>query len=259
MSDASPLLRVQNLEAFYGPVMALRGVSIDVFKGKVVAILGANGAGKTTLMKTISGTLSPRKGSISLAGEFIQGSDPDKLVRQGIAHVPEGREVFPFLSVEENLSMGAYTRRDKAGIRGDMEMVYDYFPMLLERRNQAAGTLSGGQQQMLAIGRGLMSRPSLMLLDEPSLGLSPLLVQEIFEIIRRLNKEQGVTLLLVEQNARVALNSADHGYVLETGRIVMDGSARDLLASDDIQEFYLGQSAGDDRPEKRWKRKKTWR
>ena len=259
MSDASPLLQVQNLEAFYGPVMALRGVSIDVFEGKVVAILGANGAGKTTLMKTISGTLSPRKGSISLAGEFIQGSDPDKLVRKGIAHVPEGREVFPFLSVEENLSMGAYTRRDKAEIRHDMEMVYDYFPMLLERRNQPAGTLSGGQQQMLAIGRGLMSRPSLMLLDEPSLGLSPLLVQEIFEIIRRLNKEQGVTLLLVEQNARVALNTADHGYVLETGRIVMDGSARDLLASDDIQEFYLGQSAGDDRPEKRWTRKKTWR
>ena len=259
MNDAQPLLQVKNLEAFYGPVMALRGVSIDVFEGKVVAILGANGAGKTTLMKTISGALAPRKGSISLAGEAIEGREPDALVRQGIAHVPEGREVFPFLTVEENLAMGAYIRRDKAGIRQDMEMVYDYFPILLERRNQPAGTLSGGQQQMLAIGRGLMSRPSLMLLDEPSLGLSPLLVQEIFAIVRRLNKEQSVTLLLVEQNAQVALNTADHGYVLETGRIVMDGSAEELLASDDIREFYLGQSAGDDRPEKRWKRKKTWR
>ena len=256
---AEPLLQVKNLEAFYGPVMALRGVSIDVHEGTVVTILGANGAGKTILMKTISGALAPRKGTVTLGGENIQGSEPDRLVHKGIAHVPEGREVFPFLSVEENLTMGAYTRRDKAGIRQDMAMVYDYFPILHERRQQPAGTLSGGQQQMLAIGRGLMSRPSVMLLDEPSLGLSPLLVQEIFTIIRRLNKEQGVTLLLVEQNAQVALNTADHGYVLETGRIVMDGSAKDLLASDDIREFYLGQSAGDDRPEKRWKRKKTWR
>lgn len=253
------LLEVRNLEAFYGPVMALRGVSIDVPEGKVVAILGANGAGKTTLMKTISGALSPRKGSITLGGEAIHGKEPDVLVRKGVAHVPEGREVFPFLSVAENLTMGAYIRRDKAGIRDDLEMVYDYFPILKERRQQAAGTLSGGQQQMLAIGRGLMSRPRVMLLDEPSLGLSPLLVQEIFAIIRRLNHEQNVTLVLVEQNAQVALNTADHGYVLETGRIVMDGTAESLLASDDIKEFYLGQSAGDDRPEKRWKRKKTWR
>ena len=197
--SAQPLLQVKNLEAFYGPVMALRGVSIDVHEGSVVTILGANGAGKTTLMKTISGALAPRKGSVTLAGETIDGSEPDKLVRKGIAHVPEGREVFPFLSVEENLVMGAYIRRDKAAVRQDIEMVYDYFPILKERRSQAAGTLSGGQQQMLAIGRGLMSRPSLMLLDEPSLGLSPLLVQEIFEIIRRLNKEQGVTLLLYQQ------------------------------------------------------------
>ena len=187
--SAQPLLQVKNLEAFYGPVMALRGVSIDVHEGSVVTILGANGAGKTTLMKTISGALAPRKGSVTLAGETIDGSEPDKLVHKGIAHVPEGREVFPFLSVEENLVMGAYIRRDKAAVRQDIEMVYDYFPILKERRSQAAGTLSGGQQQMLAIGRGLMSRPSLMLLDEPSLGLSPLLVQEIFEIIRRLNKE----------------------------------------------------------------------
>ena len=239
MSDASPLLQVQNLEAFYGPVMALRGVSIDVFEGKVVAILGANGAGKTTLMKTISGTLSPRKGSISLAGEFIQGSDPDKLVRKGIAHVPEGREVFPFLSVEENLSMGAYTRRDKAEIRHDMEMVYDYFPMLLERRNQPAGTLSGGQQQMLAIGRALMARPKLLLLDEPSMGLAPLIIDEIFGIIKELQQE-GITIFVVEQNASEALAIADRGYVLETGDIVATGSGHALLNDESVKAAYLG-------------------
>ena len=252
-------LEVRNLEAFYGPVMALRGVSLSVPEGKIVTILGSNGAGKTTLMKTVSGSLAPRKGTVTFHGEQIGGSEPDVLVRKGIAHVPEGREVFPFLSVAENLAMGAYTRRDKAGVASDIEMVYDYFPVLRERRHQPAGTLSGGQQQMLAIGRGLMSRPRLMLLDEPSLGLSPLLVKEIFAIIRRLNQEQGVTMLLVEQNARVALQTADHGYVLETGRIVMDGSAEKLLASEDIREFYLGQSADSGRPEKRWKRKKTWR
>jgi branched-chain amino acid transport system ATP-binding protein len=258
----SALLDVRNLETFYGPVMALRGVSIEVPEGSIVTILGANGAGKTTLMKTVSGALAPHKGNIQFRGQRIDGLEPDVLVKRGIAHVPEGREVFPFLTVAENLIMGAYTRRDKAEISRDIEMVYDYFPILRERRQQNAGTLSGGQQQMLAIGRGLMSRPSLMLLDEPSLGLSPLLVQEIFAIVRRLNQEQGVTILLVEQNANVALQTADYGYVLETGRIVMAGSAEKLLNSDDIREFYLGQSAGsgsDARADKRWKRKKTWR
>lgn len=255
----SQLLDVRNLEAYYGPVMALRGVSIEVPEGRIVTVLGANGAGKTTLMKTISGALAPRKGSIRFRGERIDGKEPDGLVRRGLAHVPEGREVFPFLSVAENLAMGAYTRKDRGEVARDLEMVHDYFPVLKERRKQIAGTLSGGQQQMLSIGRGLMSRPSLMLLDEPSLGLSPLLVQEIFAIVRRLNREQGVTILLVEQNAGVALNTADYGYVLEIGRIVMADTTEKLLASEDIREFYLGHGAGGERSGKRWKRKKTWR
>ncbi len=255
----STLLDVRNLETYYGPVMALRGVSIEVPEGRIVTILGANGAGKTTLMKTVSGALAPHKGSIQFRGERIDGKEPDVLVRKGLAHVPEGREVFPFLTVAENLAMGAYTRKDRSEVPRDVEMVYDYFPVLRERRTQIAGTLSGGQQQMLSIGRGLMSRPALMLLDEPSLGLSPLLVQEIFEIVRRLNQEQGVTILLVEQNAQVALQTADYGYVLEIGRIVMAGDAQKLLDSADIREFYLGHATGGDRGEKRWKRKKTWR
>ncbi|MEO1540816.1 MAG: ABC transporter ATP-binding protein [Pseudomonadota bacterium] len=253
------VLSVRNVETFYGPIMALRGVSIDVPEGQIVTILGANGAGKTTLMKTVSGALDPEKGTVSFLGEEVQGREPDEMVRLGLAHVPEGREVFPFLSVEENLQMGAYTRRDRAGLPGDMDIVYEYFPVLRDRRAQQAGTLSGGQQQMLAIGRGLMARPRLMLLDEPSLGLSPLLVQEIFGIIKRLNAEQGVTMLLVEQNAQVALETAHFGYVLEIGRIVMAGSSDRLLASEDIQEFYLGAAAAGERGQKRWKRKKTWR
>jgi branched-chain amino acid transport system ATP-binding protein len=186
--------------------------------------------------------------------------DPDAVVKRGVAHVPEGREVFPFLTVEENLRMGAFTRSDSAAIAEDMALVYDYFPILAERKGQPAGTLSGGQQQMLAIGRGLMTRPKVMLLDEPSLGLSPLLVKEIFAIIRRLNREQGVTMMLVEQNANVALKAAHFGYVLELGRIVMAGDAARLLASEDIQEFYLGQRTEESqRGQKRWKRRKTWR
>lgn len=257
MSDL--VLEVKNVETFYGPIMAIRGVSLEVPKGKIVTILGANGAGKTTLMKTVSGVMDPEKGQVLLEGREIQGSDPDKVVRAGVAHVPEGREVFPFLTVHENLMMGAYTRSDRENVDGDVEMVFDYFPILKERRNQQAGTMSGGQQQMLAIGRGLMTKPKVMLLDEPSLGLSPILVQEIFEIIKRLNREQGVTMMLVEQNANVALKSADYGYVLEIGRIVMAGEAEKLLASEDIQEFYLGVQGETQRGQKRWKRKKTWR
>ncbi|MEM9049361.1 MAG: ABC transporter ATP-binding protein [Pseudomonadota bacterium] len=237
--------------------MALRGVSITVEEGQIVTILGANGAGKTTLMKTISGVMDPEKGQITLMGKRIEGQDPDRIVRAGLAHVPEGREVFPFLSVEENLRMGAFTRRDD--VSADLALVFDYFPILRERRAQPAGTLSGGQQQMLAIGRGLMTRPQLMLLDEPSLGLSPLLTQEIFAIIKRLNAEQGVTMLLVEQNAHVALETAHMGYVLELGRIVMAGTAERLRASQDIQEFYLGQHGETQRGQRRWKRRKTWR
>ncbi len=255
----SSVLEVSNVETYYGPIMALRGVSLQVPQAKIVTILGANGAGKTTLLKTVSGVMDPEKGQIVLHGTEIQGRDPDRIVRAGIAHVPEGREVFPLLSVEENLQMGAYTRKDRSEIPADMEMVMDYFPVLKERRRQTAGTLSGGQQQMLAIGRGMMARPSVLLLDEPSLGLSPLLVQEIFAIIKRLNSEQGVTMLLVEQNAAVALKTAHYGYVLEVGRIVMAGESRELLESEDIQEFYLGASSETQRAQKRWKRKKTWR
>ena len=255
----SVMLKVRNIETFYGAVMAIRGVSLDVEEGKIVTILGANGAGKTTLLKTICGVMDPEKGKIEFEGEEIQGREPDKIVRKGIVHVPEGREIFPFLNVEENLMMGAYSRKDKHNYATDMEMVYSYFPVLKERRTQQAGYLSGGQQQMLAIGRGLMSKPKLMLMDEPSLGLSPILVQEIFAIIRRLNKEQGVTMLLVEQNANIALKAADYGYVLEIGRIVMDDTSQNLLASKDVQEFYLGMQEEGQREQKRWKRRKTWR
>lgn len=253
------VLEVKNLESFYGPIMAIRGASLKVDKGDVVTVLGANGAGKSTLMKTISGNMEPEKGQILFQGEEIQGMEPHAIVNRGIVHVPEGREVFPLLTVDENLSLGAYTRNDKAEIERDRQMVFDYFPILAERRNQEAGTLSGGQQQMLAIGRGLMLRPKIMLLDEPSLGLSPLLVQEIFAILRKLNKDEHVTMMLVEQNAKVALELADIGYVMEIGRIVMDGTADRLMESDDIKAFYLGHQEEGQRGERRWKRKKTWR
>ena len=258
MSGNDALLQIRNLESFYGPIVAIRGVSLDVPKGGIVAVLGANGAGKTTLLRTISGIMDPEKGEIRLSGEPIERGDPDRIVRKGVVHVPEGREVFPLLTVGENLAMGAYTRHDD-GVDEDLEMVFGYFPILGERLRQAAGTLSGGQQQMLAIARGLMARPKVMLLDEPSLGLSPILVRDIFSIIRRLNEERGVAMLLVEQNARAALDVADYGYVMEVGRIVMDGPAERLRRSRDIQEFYLGARERSQRGERRWKRRKSWR
>ena len=254
------VLQIDNLESYYGPIMALRGVSLKVHKGQIVTVLGANGAGKTTLLKTISGVMDPEKGTVKLGGEEIQRLEADQIVRKGIVHVPEGREIFPLMSVSENIAMGAYTRGNSGDVADDFEMVYSYFPILKERQSQAAGTLSGGQQQMLAIGRGLMAKPKLMLLDEPSLGLSPLLTQEIFEIIGRLNKEQGVTMMLVEQNARVALDAADYGYVMELGRIVMEDKAEVLDSSKDIQEFYLGVTQEENqRGQRRWKQRKTWR
>ncbi|WP_170371069.1 ABC transporter ATP-binding protein [Ruegeria arenilitoris] len=256
---SAPILSIRNIESFYGPIMAIRGVSLEVRPGQIVSILGANGAGKTTLMKTVSGVMDPEKGTITFDGEEIQGLEPHKIVQKGIVHVPEGREVFPLLTVNENLSLGAYTLHDKAQIERDRELVFSYFPVLKERRNQEAGTLSGGQQQMLAIGRGLMANPRIMLLDEPSLGLSPLLVQEIFGILKRLNDEQNMTMMLVEQNANAALELADHGYVMEVGRIVMDGPADVLMRSEDIQNFYLGVQEEGARENRRWKRKKTWR
>jgi branched-chain amino acid transport system ATP-binding protein len=257
MSD--PILELANVEASYGPVQALRGVSLSVMKGKIVTVLGANGAGKTTILKTISGIIDPSKGQIRFEGEEIQKRDPDWIVRRGVSHVPEGREVFPLLTVEENLRMGAYTRRDPDGIAEDIEMVYGYFPILRERARQEAGQLSGGQQQMLAISRALLSRPKLMLMDEPSLGLSPLLTQEIFRIIARINRERGTTILLVEQNANMALEVADYGYVLEVGRIVMEDTCKRLLEKEDVQEFYLGMKAQGVRGQRRWKKKKQWR
>ncbi len=256
---AEALLTVSNVETYYGPIMALRGVRFAVPAGAIVTILGANGAGKTTILKTVSGVMDPQKGTITLAGRQIQGLDPDRVARLGLSHVPEGREVFPFLTVRENLRMGAYTRRDADGVARDLEMVAEYFPVLAARAEQRAGSLSGGEQQMLAIARALMARPKVMLLDEPSLGLAPKLVKDIFEIIRRINRERGVTVLLVEQNANIALHTADYGYVLELGRIVMEDACDRLLEKDDIREFYLGLKESSVRGTRRWKRKKTWR
>jgi branched-chain amino acid transport system ATP-binding protein len=254
-----PILTVANVETWYGPIVAIRGVSFDVPQGGVVTILGANGAGKTTVLKTICGVMDPQKGSVVFEGREIRRMDPDKVMRLGISHVPEGREVFPFLSVRENLRMGAYTRRDTDGIAEDLRAVFHYFPMLRERAEQRAGSLSGGEQQMLAISRALMARPRLMLMDEPSLGLSPKLVKEIFDIIVRINRERGVTILLVEQNANMALQVADYGYVLEVGRIVMADTCARLMMKDDIREFYLGAKEQGARGERRWKKRKTYR
>lgn len=239
-----PILRLANVESCYGPITAIRGISLDLMRGQIVTVLGANGAGKTSILKTISGVLDPLKGSIEFEGRKIQSMEPDKIVRLGISHVPEGREVFPFLSIRDNLRMGAYIRNDAREIAADIEKVFDYFPVLRERQEQIAGQLSGGQQQMLAISRALMARPKVLLLDEPSLGLSPLLVKEIFTIIRRLNVEEGVAILLVEQNARMALETAHYGYVLEVGRVVMHDSCANLIQSDQIREFYLGHGQG---------------
>jgi branched-chain amino acid transport system ATP-binding protein len=254
-----PLLELSNIESSYGPVQALRGVSLKLLEGRIVTVLGANGAGKTTTLKTISGIIAPRKGQVKFRGAEIQGRAPDQVVRAGIVQVPEGREVFPLLSVENNLRMGAYTRRDPDGVAQDLEMVFGYFPILRERARQEAGQLSGGQQQMLAIARALLARPSVILMDEPSLGLSPKLTKEIFEIIRRINRERGVSILLVEQNALMALRVADYGYVLEVGRIVMEDTGEKLAEKEDIREFYLGMKASGVRGERRWKRKKLWR
>jgi branched-chain amino acid transport system ATP-binding protein len=253
------MLTLSNVESAYGPIKAIRGVSLKVERGEIGTVLGSNGAGKTTILKTISGIIDPRKGTVEFKGENITAKDPAHIVQCGLSHVPEGREVFPLLSVHANLLMGAYTRADRDAVARDLEAVYGYFPILRERRTQDAGLLSGGQQQMLAISRALMAAPELMLLDEPSLGLSPKLTREIFEIVVRINRERGTPMLLVEQNANMALNVADHGYVLENGRIVMEDRCDRLLEKEDIKEFYLGMKHAGERGERRWKRKKTWR
>ena len=257
--DDDVILALANVESAYGPIKAIRGVSLRVKRGEIVTVLGSNGAGKSTILKTICGIIDPSRGSIGFKGESITALDPALIVRRGISHVPEGREVFPLLSVRDNLLMGAYTRNDRDAVARDMQMAYGYFPILRERASQEAGLLSGGQQQMLAISRALMAAPELMLLGEPSLGLSPKLTREIFEIVVRINRERGTTMLLVEQNANMALNVADHGYVLENGRIVMDDACAVLREKEDIKEFYLGMKEAGARGERRWKKKKMWR
>jgi branched-chain amino acid transport system ATP-binding protein len=238
------LLSIANVECAYGPVKALRGVSLKVEKGRIATVLGSNGAGKSTILKTISGVLDPLRGSIRFKGEEIAGMEPERIVRKRLCHVPEGREVFPMLSVQENLLMGAYTRHDSDGVARDMETIHGYFPILKERQKQPAGLLSGGQQQMLAISRALMADPELILLDEPSLGLSPRLTQEIFDIVVRINRDRGTSILLVEQNVNMALRIADYGYVLENGRLVMEDRCSRLREREDIREAYLGGHPG---------------
>lgn len=234
------MLEIKDLEVYYGMIQAIKGISFEVNKGEVIALIGANGAGKTTILHTITGLLSPKKGSVLFEGQEITKVPAHKIVTMGMAHVPEGRRVFADLSVYENLKMGAYTRKDKNEIEETLKMVYERFPRLEERKNQMAGTLSGGEQQMLAMGRALMSKPSIILMDEPSMGLSPIMVNEIFSIIESVSK-MGTTVLLVEQNAKKALAIADRAYVLETGTIVKGGKAEDMLNDDSIKKAYLGE------------------
>jgi len=234
------LLKMRDVETYYGPAQALKGISLEVQKGELITILGANGAGKTTLLRTISGLNEPRRGTIEFAGKRIERMSPDDIVGLGISHCPEGRKLFPQMTVFKNLILGAYVRRaDPQGIRETMEEVFDLFPVLKERQKQLAGTLSGGEQQMLVISRGLMSKPELLMLDEPSLGLAPLLVDRIFEVIKDIN-ERGTTILLVEQNAAIALRIANQGYVLETGEVVLAGEAKRLLSEEKVKQAYLG-------------------
>ena len=261
MKPLGTILEIKNIETYYDLIYAIRGASLSVEEGTITAILGNNGAGKSTVLKTVMGLIEdqPDKGTIEYMGKRIDGMDTEEIVRMGISYVPEGREVFKELSVKENLLMGAYVRKDKSGIREDIERIYQNFPILKARENQWAGTLSGGEQQMLAIGRALMNRPRLLFLDEPSLGLSPILVKEIFRIIKAINSE-GVTILLVEQNARMALSVSDVGLILENGRFVMKGTSKDLMEDKDVREFYLGvRSEASAKGYQRWKRKKQWR
>jgi len=262
------MLKLNNIEVIYDQViLVLKGVSLEVPEGRIIALLGANGAGKSTTLKAISGLLRPERGevtegSIEFMGERLDRKGASEIVRMGIIQVMEGRRVFEHLTTEENLLTGAHSRRDGGALAGDVDLVYSYFPRLAERRTLKAGYLSGGEQQMLAIGRALMARPKLMLLDEPSLGLAPLLVHEIFDIIERLRQEEKVTLLLVEQNAVAALRIADYGYVMENGRIVLDGDAEKLRSNEDVREFYLGLTEVGQRRSyrdvKHYRRRKRW-
>jgi len=264
----SPILRVNNIEVIYDHViLVLKGVSLEVPRGGIVALLGGNGAGKTTTLKAISNLLKSErgevtKGTIEFEGETVQSMDPHHLVEKGVIQVMEGRHCFEHLTVEENLLTGAFTRgNDRVGIAQDLEMVYTYFPRLRERRNSQAGYTSGGEQQMVAIGRALMSRPKTILLDEPSMGLAPQLVEQIFEIVKKINKQEGVSILLAEQNTNVALRYAEYGYILENGRVVMEGDAEMLRSNEDVKEFYLGLSSSGRksfRDVKHYRRRKRW-
>jgi branched-chain amino acid transport system ATP-binding protein len=257
-----PLLSVRNVETWYGPICAMRGVSLELPEQGIVAVLGANGAGKTTLLRTVAGVIDPFKGTVTFDGEAIQGLDPDEIARRGVVLVPEGRQVFPFLTVQDNLLMGAFARRERTNLGQDLDQIFAWFPRLRERSTQHAGLLSGGEQQMLAIGRALMSRPRVLLLDEPSLGLSPLITKDIFAIIGRINAETGTTILVVEQNAAIALRNSQFAYVMELGRIVAFGPSDELMQKQDVKDFYLGEATTTANPRgqsQRWKRRKTWR
>jgi branched-chain amino acid transport system ATP-binding protein len=262
------MLRINNAEVIYNRViLVLKGLTMEVPEGKIVALLGANGAGKSTTLKAISGLLKSEEGevtdgTIEFMGESINNKDPEEIVRRGIFQVMEGRRVFEDLTVEENIIVGGHTRKDKAGFKRDKELVYDYFPRLRERRNQLSGYLSGGEQQMLAIGRALMARPKLILMDEPSLGIAPLLVQEIFQLIKKINNEEKTTILLVEQNANVAFSICDYAYIMEGGRIVLNGTTEQLKDNEDVREFYLGMSDCAEKKSyrelKQYRRRKRW-
>ncbi len=234
------MLKLENIHTYYGNIHALKGISIDVEEGEIITLIGANGAGKSTTLMTTSGVIQARQGRVIFDGEEITHMAADDIVKRGICQVPEGRRIFPYLTVAENLDMGAFLRRDKEGIKQDMEYVYQLFPILANRRNQAGGTLSGGEQQMLAISRALMSRPRVLLLDEPSLGLAPIIVKQIFSIVKKINKDQKTTIFIVEQNANLALKTADRGYVMENGAITMTDTGERLLANEAVKTAYLG-------------------
>jgi branched-chain amino acid transport system ATP-binding protein len=234
------MLEVRNIKTYYGNIQALKGVDIQISEGEIITLIGANGAGKTTTLMSISGVVPPRTGEVLFLGESISGLQPNEIVAQGICQVPEGRRIFPYLTVSENLDMGAFLRTDSKEIKKDIDYIFTLFPILAERRNQAGGTLSGGEQQMLAVGRALMSKPRLLLLDEPSLGLAPLVVKRIFEIIKKINQESKTTIFLVEQNANLALKVAHRGYVMENGKITLSDTSQNLMANEEVKKAYLG-------------------
>jgi len=234
------MLEVKNIKTYYGNIQAIKGISLEISEGEIITLIGANGAGKTTTLMSISGIVPPKAGEILFMGKSLQDLTPNQIVAQGISQVPEGRRIFPFLTVAENLDMGAFLRNDTSEVQKDLEYVYELFPILADRRHQTGGTLSGGEQQMLAVGRALMARPRLLLLDEPSLGLAPLIVKQIFEIIRKVNDENKTTIFLVEQNANLALQVAHRGYVMENGKIILSDTSQNLLANEDVKKAYLG-------------------